>query len=202
KAGRKQTTSRSSRFLDSCRNHIEGKLSKDDLLAATVRLGFNNVIDAFHIVNRAEIPVRFFTDARTSSQKGIVLCDELYRLKDGFQFINLPEELEGRWRLVETAWDLNVSRNLIAVRYDANDKLLYAQDRSRQRVNVTSCRTALNGYQKGKCFYCFADITIAGLGVDRADVDHFLPHRLRELHDSTLSPLLDGVWNLVLACVR
>ena len=31
---------------------------------------------------------------------------------------NLPREVEARWRLVETAWDLKMSRNIIRVEYD------------------------------------------------------------------------------------
>src|SRR4051794_5266237 len=49
KAARKQTTSRSSRFLDSCTRFNEGSLTEDALTQAAVKLGFNNVIDAFHI---------------------------------------------------------------------------------------------------------------------------------------------------------
>ncbi len=46
------------------------KISKEDLLSATVKLGFNNVIDAFHVVNQGEIPKRFFVDERVEN-KGI-----------------------------------------------------------------------------------------------------------------------------------
>src|SRR5689334_7460296 len=51
KGAPKQTTSRSSRFLDSCKQLNDGSLSQEQLIQATVALGFNNVIDAFHIVN-------------------------------------------------------------------------------------------------------------------------------------------------------
>jgi hypothetical protein len=67
--------------------------------------------------------------------------------------------------------------------------------RGDRRIAVTSCRDALNGYQKGRCFYCFGDISIeAGAGV--ADVDHFLPWVLRR----AVGGNIDGVWNLVLSC--
>ncbi len=48
KAAAKQTTSRSSRYLETCKRYDEGQLTSDDLVAATVKLGFNNVVDAFH----------------------------------------------------------------------------------------------------------------------------------------------------------
>src|SRR5262245_61395209 len=46
----KQATSRSSQFLDACRRFNRGELSHEGLADVTVRLGFNNVIDAFHVV--------------------------------------------------------------------------------------------------------------------------------------------------------
>ena len=48
----KQGTSSSSKFLDYCRQFNDGKLEEEELLKQTVKLGFVNVIDAFHVVNR------------------------------------------------------------------------------------------------------------------------------------------------------
>ncbi|MBD1836643.1 HNH endonuclease domain-containing protein [Coleofasciculus sp. FACHB-501] len=194
----KQTTSSSSRFLNACRQFNAGEISQDRLINTTVRLGFENVIDAFHYVNAGDIPKRFFTDERRSQHKGIILTDELLQLLESPQFQNFLVEVEARWRLVETAWQLKISRNLISVNYDSDGKLLFAQSSDR-RINITSCRDALNGYQRGKCFYCFASISIEpGTDVDNlADVDHLLPHMLKYY---ALGSLVDGVWNLVLAC--
>jgi hypothetical protein len=58
----KQATSSSSRFLEACRKSSVGEINAEELTSQTVNLGFNNVIDAFHMVNRAEIPVRFFRE--------------------------------------------------------------------------------------------------------------------------------------------
>ncbi len=193
----KQGTSRSSRFLQTCRDHLTGKVSEDELISQTARLGFVNVIDAFHKVNHDEVPFRFFSDERRSKQPGISLTDELYQLSRGVQGPNFPGETEARWRLVETAWELGISRSLIAVEYDREGQSLFATDRAFRRVTITSCRDALNGYQKGKCFYCFTDINLTGDAV--AHVDHFFPHRLKA-HRIMLPQLIDGVWNLVLAC--
>ena len=68
-----------------------------------------------------------------------------------------------------------------------------------RRVDVTSCRAALNGYQKGKCFYCFADIILEGITLLSCDVDHFFPHSLGGQIPSGQANL-NGVWNLVLSC--
>lgn len=193
----KQATSSSSRFLDAVRKFNSGEIDQSSLVKSTVTLGFSNVIDAFHVVNRDPIPVRFFTDER-KNRGGIVVTDELFKLKESVQFDNLSPEAEGRWRLVETAWQLRLNPALLIVRFDPQSSLLFARDERRERINVTSSRQALDGYQKGKCFYCFRDISIDPSNADLADVDHFLPHTL--LARAETNENLNGVWNLVLAC--
>jgi hypothetical protein len=191
----KQTTSPTSRFLDTCRRFNSGDLDEDKLIDATAQLGFVNVIDAFHVVNQSELPVRFFVDER-SENRGIRLTDEFFRLCGSDQATNLPGEVEARWRLVETAWELDISRNLVMIDHDPLRHRLVARTKAR-RVDVTSCRDALNGYQKGQCFYCFDAISIGAPVALLADIDHFFPHLLKE-HRFEFN--LDGVWNLVLAC--
>ena len=185
----RQTTSKSSKFLDSCRAYNTAVIPYDELIAKTVKLGFANVIDAFHNVNYGELPLRFFIDHRRE-KKGITLTDDLFLLDSS----NLSGEVEGRWRLVETAWRLKLSRNLLHVNYDDERQLLFTTSSS-SRKDVTSIRDAISGYQKGKCFYCFTDISIISGSPILADVDHFFPHKLGDI----ISPI-NGVWNLVLSC--
>jgi CRISPR/Cas system Type II protein with McrA/HNH and RuvC-like nuclease domain len=66
-----------------------------------------------------------------------------------------------------------------------------------RRVNITSVKDALNGYQKGKCFYSFQDISINKHN-EICAVDHFLPHLHKKYHNSK-GANINGVWNLVLA---
>jgi len=195
--GSKQSTSTSSRYLNECTRYIQGETDQSALQAATVKLGFQNVLDAFHVVNRKELPVRFFLDERKGPSKGIRLTDEIYQLQELFQVENLPDEVEARWSLVETAWELNINRRLIAVQYDEAGQLLFTEDTLRRRVNITSCRNSLNGYQQGKCFYCYSDISLLEGSEHLADVDHFLPHTLTQVWQEAN---LNGIWNLVLAC--
>ena len=115
-----------------------------------------------------------------------------------FNSPNLPLEAEGRWRLVETAWELSLNPSLLLVRYDEFSARLFVRNQLRERIDVTSSRDALNGYQKGKCFYCFRDISIVTGSANLADVDHFLPHTLSTRAEQGEN--LNGVWNLVLAC--
>ncbi len=192
----KQSTSRTSRFLDACRAFNENDITRDKLIAETVRRGFANVIDAFHIVNQSPIPTKFFIDERASAN-GIRITDELFKLKETPQFANFPLETEARWRLVETAWSVGVSAKMLEVKHDEKAELMFIETRGKHRINITSSRDALNGYQKGKCFYCFADISIESRSADLAEVDHFFPHTLV---NANLNINLNGIWNLVLAC--
>ncbi|GDX07538.1 HNH endonuclease [Buttiauxella sp. A111] len=189
----KQITSRGSQFLDTCVQFNNGELTQDTLTETTVRLGFNNVIDAFHNVNAGEIEKRFFLDER-KTHKGIRLTDNFYQLSVRQQYQNLAFETNARWNLVEQAWAMGVSRNLVAIEFDEQEKLLFSHVNTR-RVNITSCRDSLNGYQKGRCFYCFKPISLVPGDTELADVDHFIPWKAR---DEVAN--INGVWNLVLSC--
>jgi len=193
KSAPKQTTSKSSKFLDYCKQYSQQELDKDELINQTIKHGFNNVIDAFHVVGSGAIPKQFYIDEREKND-GIRITDEFSELLDSKQESNLDHEVEARWRLVETAWELGISHNLIAIHHDFQSNDLYSIDKSNSRKNVTSCRHALNGYQKGKCFYCESDIFISTLS--GVEVDHFFPHKLKQAGLNNI----DGVWNLVLAC--
>ena len=113
-------------------------------------------------------------------------------MRQDFQFRNLPAELEARWRLVETAWDLNLPRHVLAMTYEPEGELLVVEGGKVRRRAITGSRGALNGYQKGHCFYCRRAIE-----AEHADVDHFLPHTMLPFD---VVPNIDGIWNLVLAC--
>lgn len=193
----KQGTSPTSKFLTACKEYNNGDLTAAELSDRTVAYGFVNVIDAFHIVGQGEIPKKFFIDERKTA-KGIRMTEEFSTLSTREQYRNLPQEVEARWKLVETAWKLGVGRNLLSVGYDENDEALFTVDRYKRRQSVTGSRPALNGYQKGKCFYCFCDLTIDNqANYTYPEVDHFFPHTLKQYG---FKGYLDGVWNLVLAC--
>jgi hypothetical protein len=116
-------------------------------------------------------------------------------MRDLAQFQNLPGEVEARWRLVETAWQLGLPKGLV-VGVGQDGDILTAPQLGR-RAMVARSRDALNGYQKGRCFYCYSEVTVVAAHAALADVDHFFPRVLLQL--GVRMPL-DGVWNLVLAC--
>jgi hypothetical protein len=147
-------------------------------------------------VHGSELPKRFFIDQR-KNKGGILLTDDFYELSESFQYSNLPAETEARWRLVETAWSLNLPKNLVQITVDDGFSLFLAENRQR-RIAVTKSRHALNGYQKGKCFYCYREISIDEEEC-LADVDHFFPWMLNYCAEG--KPI-NGVANLVLACAE
>jgi len=187
------------KFLNACRDFNNNQISNSDLIESTVRNGFVNVIDAFHNVGTGgqTVGCSFYEDERKSkSAKGIRIRDEILKLTTSQQSDNLCSEIEARWRLVETAWGLQIPVSTVSVSYDKDIEELFINT-ERGRVSITGCRDALSGYQKGHCFYCSAYISTVSSSNFLAEVDHLIPHKLRKhlVHTD-----LNGVWNLVLSC--
>ena len=194
----KQGNSSSSKFLNFCRDYNNEIIDEDQLLLQTERFGFVDVIDAFQNVNGGQISNLFYEKDYTNRNKRIVIKDDLLKLKESFQFQNFEKETEARWKLVETAWNLKINPNLLEVKYDKATSLLFIENSFMRRVDITSVRDSLNGYQKGKCFYSFLDISIIQGSSDICHVDHFLPHLNKRIHAEN-GANINGVWNLVLA---
>ena len=197
KNNEKQITSSSSNFLDNCKKFNLNEITKDELINVTKKIGFNNVIDAFHEVNGKTIPRRFFIDER-KTKKGIQLTENFFKLYELEESENFYDEVESRWNLVETAWKLKLSPNLLDIDYDETSGLLITNKKDR-RIGVTSAKNALNGYQKSKCFFCFDYISIISGSKKLSHVDHFFPHTLKY---KNFIGYVDGIWNLVLACQK
>lgn len=194
KTHEKQITSTSSKFLDACRKFNNEELTLDQLKEETLKRGFANVIDAFHNVHRSEVS-RFFTDTRKENQS-ITLTDNLFHLIQSDQHQNLIREVGSRWNLWETAISIGISPHLLEIQHDPASELFYIIKDNIERVDVTSCKDSLNGYQKGKCFYCDRYITILNGNEFSCDVDHFFPHVLSNFGFKGINQ----IWNLVLAC--
>ena len=210
----KQSTAKTSQFIQACQDFNEGKIDEDRLIQITKKEGFKYVLDAFHVVNTKAVTERFydvvneefFIDERKFN-KGIRLTDNLFKLFYVYDNSakDLNQETESRWNLVEKAWELNINKNLIAVEFDQETKQLFTQDSKYRRTNITTSRGALNGYQKSRCFYCFKEISISSVDDLLADVDHFFPHLLKPdvANAGCCRPVnVDGVWNLVLSCAE
>lgn len=195
----KQGTSGSSKFLEACQEYIGGKIAQGKLHEETAKLGFVNVVDAFHNIHGEAIHNPFYTKDYSRNGRRLILTDELFKLTETPQFKNLMPEAEARWSLVETAWNLDLNKRIIQVQHDAQNELLFLQSSEMRRIDVSGARDALNGYQKGKCFYSFKDISINGDDDNLCDVDHFFPHVNKPEHLQRGGADVNGVWNLVLA---
>ena len=194
----KQGNSKSSTFLNACRSNINGELTNEQLWSETEKYGFVNVVDAFQVVNSDIIPNPFYEKNYKSKNKEIVITDSLLKLKESFHFQNFNQEVEARWKLVETAWNLKINPNLLEVKHDKDKSMFFLENNFMRRTDITSVRDSLNGYQKGKCFYSFQDISIKGGNPKLCEVDHFLPHLNKNIHNEN-GANINGVWNLVLA---
>lgn len=193
-----QSTSAGSRLLDACRHFNAGRITHTELVETTALLGFNNVIDAFHVIDRTEVGTRFFVDERQQSLRGIRFTDELLQLgTDTITRGPLDAEAESRWRLVEMAWHERRSTGTrLRVEYDRPSEMI-VRGMLGHRRSITWVRPGLSGYQASACFYCGAPVTPL-LGLEQsADVDHYFPHMLMA---RGVFIDLDDVWNLVLAC--
>jgi len=187
----KQVTSGRSKFLEECKRYNDGHIQLDELVRTTTRIGFQNVIDAFHRVGPADVGTRFFLDERSSATPAIAITDAMRDLAHAVGSTTL-QETEARWNLVETAWAIGTTTAVVG--YDLKTGNLL---RPAKRKVITSARPALNGYQKGSCFYCYAPIVIIVGDANLADIDHVFPFALEK---NGLTTNLDGVWNLVLTC--
>ena len=86
------------------------------------------------------------------------------------------KENEARWSLVETAWRLNLSENLISLNYDHATKMIMEPDKTcRRNITRLGCFKWLS---KRPLLLLFLKISISSGHEDLADVDHFLPHVL------------------------
>ena len=150
----KQATSPSSTFLDHCRKFNNQEIGENELKEQTTKFGFTNVIDAFHNVAHSEVP-RFFEDVR-QTEKGIILSDNFFELLQSNQRENLKLEVNSRWKLWETALSMKISPHLIEINSDFDTKTIFVH--KSQRIDVTSAKDGLNGYQKGKCFLLSGNI--------------------------------------------
>ncbi|MDM1696186.1 HNH endonuclease [Thiopseudomonas alkaliphila] len=180
-----------------------GQITEQQMLQVVRVEGFKCVLDAFHRLPNRQQATPFFHKSILGKQQGISLTDELFDLTTQQSSADLTAEIEGRWCLVESAWSENSE---IIIEYDLDAELLYYLKpvsnstfmHSHLRTNLSYVRGPLNGYQKGKCFYCYRPITIESNQATTCDVDHVIPMSIQ--YGSTYDLQLNEAWNLVLAC--
>lgn len=193
-----QSTSNASSFLQACHQYNTSQLTIDQLREQTLRHGFRYVIDAFQNVNGQQIPSPFFYKEFQRGKKKLIITDEMLKLKESYHYHHFAQEVDARWHLVETAWNFKLNPALLEVEADIDKDTFFIQKSLMRRIDITSVRDALNGYQKGKCFYSNKEISIISGHKDLCEVDHFLPH-CNKLQHKKEGANINGVWNLVLA---
>ena len=155
------------------------------------------VMRKFHnLRSTVEVAHEFYRVHGRGADQTVEFTRALTELASADTAASLTFELDARWALVEASFDAQIGRSLVTtgVLLDPNGEFLL--DRIR-RAPVASSRSALVGFQHGRCFYCRAP-----LDTDtwvNAHVDHVFPFSAM-LTGSWQGPDLNGVWNLAVAC--
>jgi len=153
------------------------------------------VMDKFHnLPGEGQTAHRFYEIQGRGPNRMVKLTPDLQAVAASGTGL-LDDELESRWRIVEASFDAGIGRSLVrqGVDVDLETGGLIARTR---RVPLTSLRSAIVGFQHGRCFYC--NEYLGDLGPD-VHVDHVFPFWWMNT-GSWRGPSLNGVWNLVLAC--
>ncbi len=172
----------------------------DKLISVAEKNIYNNVFDAFHNVGGSSISKEHILFEKDAKGKKIILTDNLNSLiEDDNLKLELENENQSRWRIVEEAWKNKLSPNLLD--YNKEDGNFYSVNQH-ERVNIRSAVSALLPYQQGKCFYCNKKLNPEAHKDqhDFPDVDHFVPFSFFNTAISLAKINPNGVWNLVLAC--
>lgn len=190
---------RETSLIKASHEYVAGTLSWDRYCEVAERTIYNNVFDAFQNIGNGSLDKKSLLFEHDRGNRKIILTDELNAvLSDPATAAAVLEESQSRWRVVEEAWRVGLSPNLL---YDVNNRLFF-REMGNQRVSLRSAVTTLMPYQKGMCFYCGEKLELKAVNGDSRfpDVDHFLPHvaLVRELPE--INP--DGVWNLVISCLQ
>lgn len=194
----RQSVTTGNRYVSICRHYIEGTVNDSELHSATMELGFRYVLDAFPRVGGGTAPVDFYRVERLRGTRQVALSDDLAAMAVDPVAQSLDEEAETRWSLVERAWQArHDDGGYLTVAYEPPSGSLVPLLLGKRRRFRFGVRPALNGYQRGFCFYCYRPISVLSEGERGCEVDHFLPFSsfARGIHLD-----LEGVWNLVLAC--
>ena len=153
------------------------------------------VMQKFHNLRGiGEVPHRFYRLTGQGPKRRVLLSPSLRELA-ATDLALLEAELSARWSLVETSFDAGIGPSLVRTGVLVSDNAELLLDRVR-RAPVAKARSALVGFQHGRCFYC--QQPIRDLDVD-VHVDHVYPFS-RMTNGSWTGPDLNGIWNLVVSC--
>lgn len=185
-------------FLTVLRRERAASISKgqptEALLEAATSTMPGMVMQKFHNLRTVgEIPHRFYELTGKGPGRSVRLTPALHELTAENSV--LTDELAARWAIVETSFHAGIGRNLISggVEISSDSFTLVAPAR---RTPLASVRSALAGFQHGRCFYCRQPLEVLDASTH---VDHVFPFAWMRT-GSWPGPNLNHVWNLVLAC--
>lgn len=152
------------------------QVTEESAIEKVAREGFSDVVPRFHNVNGGAIPLKFYE----ATSEGLFLTDDLLTLFSKPLLSPLIPEVGSRWDLLEAAFEMKLPIDVLCT----DEETIYRSN-GRERINITSTRPVLSGYQNGFCFYCGES-----LEGELVHVDHFIPRTFIN-HDE--------IWNLVIA---
>jgi len=165
------------------------------LMQASVKSMPGMVMRKFHNLRGATgIPIDFYSIDGSRSKSTVTLSSELLAMAQSPDRGLLSEELQTRWGLVESAFDSNIGTSLVREGVLLTTDADWMLDTVR-RAPVAQARTALVGFQHGRCFYCREPLSALDGSVH---VDHVYPYSLMTT-GGWIGPDLNAVWNLVVA---
>ncbi len=155
-----------------------GQINLDQAVDDVGTDGLRDVIPRFQTLghDKSFIGNRFY---EFQFGKELLIKDSLFSLTQA-RSIELEEEIEARWRLLEGSYA--IAQEDWALQNNVRE--IYLQSASRRR-DLTTSIPFLQGYQGNSCFYCGEPIAHEAI-----HVDHLLPRQVVQ-HDE--------IWNLVLA---
>ena len=147
----RQATNPSSAFLNACRAYNSNSIEHDELIAVTMSQGFRYVLDAFHRVVGVSVEP-FYGIEGTGDRRTIMLSTDFLTMDVRLTDL-LDQELEARWRLVESAWTTGVSASLLDVEFDQNtETLVVTTSDLNRRKGVGHAKWALADIKMGDIF--------------------------------------------------
>jgi hypothetical protein len=158
------------------------------------------VMQKFHnLAGGTEVPHRFYELKGSGRHRVVELTPALRTAAAAADSGHLGEELQARWRIVETSFSAQIGASLIADGVGVDTSSMVLTDKRRRR-SVAGVTDAVIGFQHDRCLICNEVMSTT----DVIAVDHVFPYSLmtRGMTSAESGPDLDSVWNLAPAHAR
>jgi 5-methylcytosine-specific restriction endonuclease McrA len=186
-------------FLTVARQEAEESKARgqptEPLLDAAMRSMPGMVMQKFHhLGGGTEVAHRFYDLTGSRRERVVRFTPALHQIAQSEQADNLRSELQARWSIIESSFEVSVGRSLITEGVAVDWQTLRITDKLRRR-SVTGVTDAVIGFQHGRCLICGDTLAVT----DAVDIDHIFPFSLMHRTApgrSWQGPDLDAIWNL------